>query len=249
MSAALVLPPTERVEPDGRAMRLAAALAAVIVRPLDHLDGTAIRMAGAPAEALSRIARHPAFRAPVNRAVSRELRFGGIDLGRDIVERLRSSPFTRLSALLVSQPMASLREAATLVAAAILHGRVVGLVLRADRERSRAILGETGFRVAIQEAPLLHAPLADLDTGSSGAAALSRTLAVEDSRTEVAAFGAGVLGRFVATREPALRELFEARWPAGVAAGTFGGPLPDVACEHILRLLRRRLDSWAAIIG
>lgn len=249
MSAALLLPTAERVELDGRAMRLAAALAAVIARPLDHLDGTAIRMPGLPAEALGRIARHPAFRAPVNRAVSRELGLGRIDLDRDIVERLRSSPFTRLSALLVSQPMASLREAATLVAAAILHGRVVGLVLRADRERTRAILGETGFRVAIQEAPLLHAPLADLDAGSSGAAALSRMLPIEESRVQVAAFGAGLLGRFVATREPALRELFEARWPAGIAAGTVGGALPEVACEHILRLLRRRLDSWAAIIG
>ena len=249
MSAAWLLPSTDRVELDGRAMRLAAALAAVVVRPLDHLDGSATRMPGLSAETLSRVSAHPAFRAPINRAVSRELRLGGIDLGRDVVERLRSSPFTRLAALIVSQPMARLREAATLVAAAILHRRVVGLVLRSDRERSRMILGETAFRIAIQEAPLLHAPLAELDAGSDGAAALARTLTPDESRSEVVAFGARVLGRFVITKEPALRHVFDARWPAAIAAGGPGGALPEVACEHILRLLRRRLDSWAAIIG
>lgn len=234
---------------EARSLRLVGALASVIARPLDHLDPSAIDLPPIPGADLSRLGAHPAFRTPFNRALSRDLRLGEAPLDAAFVARLSSSPHVRLSALVATQPLARVREAALLLAAVILHRRVIGLVLRTDRDRVRVALGEAGFVVAVQEAPLLHPQLAELDIGAAGATALAPGLDPEVARTRLTGVGLRALSRFVAAQAPALRTLFEHRTPPAPGGKTSEGAFSEGICEHVVKLMRRRMDGWTAIIG
>ncbi|WP_298959704.1 hypothetical protein [uncultured Methylobacterium sp.] len=240
---AVAIPPG----PEWRASRLAAALAGVIARPLDHLDAAAAAgaLAPLPASAVAALAARPAFRRPLNRAASRSLGLHALPLDAAFLARLAAAPRTRLAALLATQPTGPLGEAARLAAAAVLHRRVTGLVLRTDRARIRTALGEAGFAVAVHEAPLLHADLAEIDDGG-GAAAFAADLDPEAARAHLAGTGLSLLARFLAAVEPGLAALFRHRLPPGADPGE---PLPGSACDHLTRLLRRRMDPWTALIG
>ncbi|WP_187371583.1 hypothetical protein [Methylobacterium oryzihabitans] len=244
---AVAIPPG----PEWRAARLAAALAGVIARPLDHLDGAAAAASAAaalaplPVSDVAALAARPAFRRPLNRAASRGLGLHALPLDAAFLARLAAAPRTRLAALLATQPAGPLGEAARLAAAAVLHRRVTGLVLRTDRARIRTALGESGFAVAVHEAPLLHADLAELDDGG-GAAAFAADLDPEAARAHLAGTGLGLLARFLAAVEPGLAALFRHRLPPGAEPRD---PLPGSACDHLTRLLRRRMDPWTALIG
>ncbi len=229
---------------------LAARLAAVIARPIDH--ALALDYPGSPLSAapLAALARHPAFHGPLNRALSRHLRLGGTEVTPEVLARIASSRDTRLCVLLASQPMALVREAAAALGAAILHREVVRVVMKADRDRVRAVLGEAGFQVATQEAALLHAPLAGLCPPGAGASVLEAGVETAAARGALAGLGLGALAGFVELVEPGLAPLLRRRIDAAPEpAAPRAGLLTQEHGDHIVRLLRRRIGAWSALIG
>lgn len=243
--------------PEGLAAHLLAQVAATLARPLDHLDLARCLSASGLADlppslsaGLTTLASIPVFRGPLNRAVARALGFDALPLGPTFIERIASSARTRVCVLLISQPMALVRDAAAQVAATILHRRIVGLVFKTDRDRLRAALGDGTVQLASHEALLLHAPLIELDDTSHGADVIGDLSVEPDTRARFVRFGARMLTRFITLTEPALANVFDLRWSA---EETMSDPAParmtDEHCIHIVRLLRRRLSAWAAIIG
>lgn len=248
MSVTQALP----VSAEMQALRLVAQVASALVRPLAHLDPTACRLAPLSETAVQALAVHPAFRLPLERALSRSLGLGRAKIDDSFLARLRSSARTRVCALVASQPLPLVREAAVQVGAAILHRQVVGKILKSERERLRSVFGDGGFQVATQEAMLLHAPLAELDTGVAGPGVLDDTVDPAVARERLAGFGLQALARFVERVEPALIDVVLHRIPptgdAAARARTIGR-MSDGHCDHMVKLLRRRVQAWSAPIG
>jgi hypothetical protein len=238
------------VTAEARAARLAAQLSAAIARPLDHFDPSAFYLPPLSSEALAALAVHPAFRPGLERALSRELRLGETAIDGAFLARLAERPATRLAVLVASQPMARVREAGVVLAAAALHPAVVGLVLKVDRARVAAVFGEPAFLMATQEAPLLHAALADLAAGIDPAPILGPGRDPAAARERLAGLGLAILARVVEVVEPALAALVQGRLPPAVAeeAARLPPPAPE-RCEQVVKLLRRRIEAWSATIG
>lgn len=226
------------------ALRLAAQIAARLVRPVGHVDPDLCALPPLAGPAVAAACANPAFRAPLNRAVARALRPDAAGIDAACLARLRTSPRTRLAALLVAEPEPVLHAAALRVAAAVLHPRIVTLVLRSERERVRAALGEAAFLVATQEAPLLHGPLAGI--AGAGSDILGEPEAL---RARLVRLGLETLARFVGAVEPALAAIFRWRLPAPAGGAGQAAPLDPGMCDHIVRLLRRRMDAWSPIIA
>jgi hypothetical protein len=238
---------------DRRTVDVAARLATVLARPLDVFDQGAGRLEPLAAAEARAAAAHPAFRAAINRAVAGTLRLGEIAIDRTQLHRLTTSARGRTAVLLVSEKFDIVRSAAMQVGAAILHKRVLKFTLKADRMRIRTILGDDAYRVATQEAPLLHAVLAELDAGLPEAGnILGRDTNVDEASAQFTDFGLQALRGFVVCVEPALSPLMIHRWPSACDADArrcLVRPLGDTHCDHIVRLIRRRLQPWSAFIG
>jgi hypothetical protein len=234
-----------------RDLALVAQLAGVFVRPLDAFDEHAGGLHPFTAAETRAIAAHPSFRAPVNRAVTGAMQLSEIVLGSEQLRRLPTDVRLRCAVLLVSQAMDLVRGAAIAVAAAVLHRRVLKLTLKADLERIRDVFGPEGFEIATREAPLLHAVLADLDTEPS-AGVFDPSVTADEGRRKVLDSGLDVLCRFVSATEPGLSTLMTHRCLSDLDWQTRrynAGPLGAAHAEHIVRLIRRRVPSWSAIIG
>lgn len=225
---------------------LAAALARAIARPLAMLDPGQVQIGSLTGAALVRAAAAPPFTAPLNRAVSRHLGLTDVPLDPGFLDRLAGSPRTRLSVLLVVEPLASVAAAALHVAAAILHRPVVAVVLGAQRARLRAALGEGAFEVATREAQLLHAPL----VAPAGAETLGDLDDPAVLREALLRRGTRALREAVDLAEPALGPLFVRRFPPLWLDGDpRSHPLAEDRLDPLLRLLRRRMPAWAASIA
>jgi hypothetical protein len=234
---------------DQRAMGLAARLASIIARPLDKLDASSCQAGPLAAKELRALAANPAFRRPVNLAVARTLQLNQLALGPADIARLSESPPTRLAVLIVSDEMVRVQEAAQLAAAAILSRRVARLTLKTERDRARELFGSTGFEIATQEIPL-NAALADLASDMNAEDPLAPEMPIEEARDTVAGFGMAVLQSFAKSVEPALSRLMALRLPGrGPGSGGTDLRLLDSHCDHLVRLFRRRMRPWAAIIG
>jgi hypothetical protein len=235
-----------------RTMDLAARLASVVARPLDLLDGALGGLEPLSAAETRAIAAHPAFRVPFNRAIASTLRLSEIAIDREHLQRLAQSPRSRLATLLVSQKMDLVERAALHLAAAIVHRRVLKLTLKAERARIKQVLGEDGYLVATREAPLLHAVLAELDSGSVDAMIVESATAPAEARPRLIGLGLRALCGFVERVEPPLSGMMALRAEPALNAEP-GRRAPDAVndthCDHIVRLVRRRVQPWAAIIG
>lgn len=235
----------------GRRLELAAQLAAVFVRPLDVFDSHAGRLEPLTATETRAIAAHPAFRAPLNRAMASALQLANTTLDEQQLARLNTDGRLRCAVLLVSQPQQALRQAATVVAAAVLHRRVLKIAFKAEIGRIREVLGAEGFEIATREAPLLHAALGELDAAVDPAVFDAAVSAAEGQR-HCLEFGLDILCRFVDGAVPALSDLMRFRCRSDLerqARGTVGKPLHAAHCDHIVKLIRRRMPSWSATIG
>ena len=97
----------------------------------------------------------------------------------------------------------------------------------------------------------MHAGLAELDRLPAHAPVLSGEPA-DGPIDHPTRFGLQALARFVETAEPEFGPLFLDRLPAGAEPGArhevLAEPRP-VHREHIVKLVRRRLAPWSAIIG
>lgn len=222
--------------------RLAAALAARLVRPVGHFAASAQPWPPVSGEALRALAADPAFGPPIQRAAAAALMpMPAVD--EALLGRLDQSAAARLAILLVVEPEPALREAARLLAGVILHRSILAAVLKADRERLRAAFGAAAFDVATREAALLHASMADLVDGPAQGACLAGG-DPEAVRAAATRLGLSILRRFAGTTAPGLGALLALRFP-----GEAGAPLDPEACDHIVRLMRRRMDAWSPIIA
>jgi len=234
-----------------RDLKLAAQLAAVFVRPLDVFDDNAGRLEPFTARETRTIAAHPAFRAPFNRALASTMRLDETAIGDEQLGRLFSDARQRCAVLLVSQNLDLVRRAAAIVSAAVLHKGVLKLTRKPDLTRMREVLGPDGFEIATREAPLLHGALAELDAGADPKIFDVAVEAAEAQRL-VVEHGLAILGRFVDHTEPALSEIMSRRCQSDLdrqARHRPARPLSDAHCDHIVKLIRRRLPPWSAIIG
>lgn len=224
---------------------LLVRLAGSLARPIDLADDRHLGLEPLSGPEIRALAGHPAFRGPVNRCMARAFGFDVLPFDRATLDRLNGKPAGRLAVLLVSEPRPALLEAAILVAAAILHKRVVGVVMKGDREKIRGVLGPAAFSVATQEAALLHPGLADLD----GGVAFGRILAADEAgaRDLLAAFGLAALARFLDAAEPGLSPIFARRLAEPPDPASVRAAKPSHV-DGIVKLLRRRLPAWSAII-
>ena len=235
---------------DARALSLAARLARVILDPFLAIEDASVTLSPLPREFVERMTKHPSFAKPVRRAASSALGLDTLTLSRDFFERLTDKPSSRLCILLVTEPADAVRATGLDLAAAILHRRIVGLVLKGDRARVRTALGDESFQLATQEASMLHSCLAEIDKSAHRNAAFDES-AGEGAADFFVSFGLAAYRRFIETCEPQLRELFDLRWPAlkTFPAVRSIGYFAEAHCDHLVKLLRRRAPSWSAIIG
>jgi hypothetical protein len=153
--------------------------------------------------------------------------------------------------LLVSQNLDLVRRAAMIVAAAVLHKNVLKLTRKPDLARMREILGAEGFEIATREAPLLHGALAELDAGADPKI-MDASVEPAEAQRHVLDLGLTILGRFVDHTEPALSDIMSHRCQSDLDRQTRhhpARPLSGVHCDHIVKLIRRRLPPWSATIG
>lgn len=176
---------------------------------------------------------HPAFR-PALAALSEQ----SLQLCAQDISRLASREEGRLALLVASEPETDVTAAARLLATAILHKPILRLGLKTERRHAQAVLGEDGFRFAIQEAPTLHAALSSLDDNPS----VWRSITSADPATAsgiLEQFGHRMLGAFVAVVAPGL---------VAYLPGPTSTPLPQMRVPDIVKLMRRRNPKWAPII-
>jgi hypothetical protein len=104
-----------------------------------------------------------------------------------------------------------------MLAAAALSRRIRGLVLKADRELAREILGADGFDVATHEAPVLHPALCELDAKSGKEPLFASDSDAAGRREKIMDFGLQIAGRFLDASEPVFAGLFSLRMIVGAS--------------------------------
>jgi hypothetical protein len=236
----------------GRQLELAVRIAMLLKRPIAFIDDAYCRIASLESSQVRAIAAHPAFRAPINRAVEGSAGIEGTNVDTEMLSRLASSPWSRLAVIIATAPMEEVRQVAWMLAAAALSRRISGLVLKADRELAREILGTDGFEVATHEAPILHPALCELDANPDKAPLFTMAGDTAGRREHIMGFGLQITGRFLDASEPILGNLFSLRVPPSAnyperdqSARAFS----DVHCQQVVKFVRRRQPSWSAIIG
>jgi hypothetical protein len=241
-----------------RQLELAVRIAVLLKRPIGFIDDAYCRLASLEPAQVRAIATHPAFRAPINRAVEDSLGLTGslgvaaADIDTGMLSRLASSPRSRLAVLFATAPIEEVRQVAWMLAAAVLSKRIRGLVLKTDRELARDILGADGFDVATHEAPVLHPALCELDAKTDIAPLFTADDDAAGRQEHIMAFGLQIAGRFLDTTEPALGKLFSLRVPPSASyreRDQAVKPFGDVHCQQVVKFIRRRQQSWSAIIG
>jgi len=229
---------------DRRAMALSAKLAAALLDPLGfapHADGAFDCLSTKSFEKLA-ASRH--FGRPVRQAVARRRGFASAPIEPAFFDRLTTHASTRLCVLLSSEPIASVRATAIDVAAAILHRRILSVVMKAERTKLRSALGEDALRLGSQESPMMYASLADLAPGHFFDAKMFED---DDSilRKKISSFGMAALLGLVQFCEPDIAALFIRRDESSPFVVT------NFSADHreqVVRLIRRRTPAWSAII-
>ncbi len=236
---------------DVRQMRLLAKLAEFLLRPVGFVDPGRLRAGPLGPEAIVAMARTPGFAAPINAVIVDALHLNAVAVEAELISRLATSTPHRLAALLLIGPIATVDRLAATLAAAILSKRVAGLILRSDRQRAREALGDEAFQFAVEEAPLLHAGLTELDLKLAGAGLTGAADAPEALRAEIIDFGRSALGRFCDATAPVVADLLALRFPA---ASTYADRARTVTAlkpshvEQVVKLVRRKEQSWSAFI-
>jgi hypothetical protein len=232
-------------------LELVARLSVLVLRPLDHLDDTHCNIPPLDCPSVRAMARHDAFRAPLNGAVAEATGLAALKFDDGIVPRLLSSSQSRLAALITTAPMQEVQLLANVVAASALWRRLSQFILKADREHAREILGAEGFRIATREAPMLNPTLGELGTSAASASIFRRDADSASCRQALAAFGIDIVRRFLEAVEPLFSDMFTLRLPADAGSGESKpmAPLNDGYCAQVVRLVRRRNTAWSHIIG
>jgi hypothetical protein len=233
-------------------LELAVRIATLLKRPIGFIDDAHCRIASLEPAQVRAIARHPAFRAPINRAVEDGIGIATANIDGAMLSRLNSSPRSRLAVIIATAPMEEVRQVAWMLAAAVLSRRIRGLVLKADRELARETLGADGFDVATHEAPVLHPALCELDARPGKEPLFTGDSDAAGRRDKIMGFGLQIAGRFLDASEPVLADLFSLRVPPSATYSERDQsvrPFGEAHCQQAVKFIRRRQPSWSAIIG
>jgi len=226
-----------------RLFHLGCRLAAAMAHPLEDADPLPGFWDGVAGVDVLAVARHPDFAAPLGRALARRSA-GALPNGLRLPQVV-SRAAGRLAILVATVPRAQLDEVARLVSAAVWHRRILRLALRGERARVRAVLGSENYAMATQEVPTLHPSLAFLDAGDPFWERVCGPDEADGGRA-VVEHGAGILLGVALRADPALGELAARRH--GLDLDT-AAPLTEALEQHLLKLLRRRVPSWSALIA
>lgn len=230
------------------ALRPVARLAAVIARPLAGAPAGAVEAANLSADHAT-LAQNRHFRRPLNRLAARRLGFDRLAIGPAHAERLRTESKSQLALALLTAPTGELMRAAPLLAAAIVHRQALAVVRRGQRERLEGALGPQAATLAFREAPVLHAPLAQIDRSRIVDEITRDGVSASDGAAALIALGLAGFAAFVSHAEPDFQPLFEQRLDAPARERQRAGeiaPLADVHADHIRRLLLRIAPRWLA---
>ena len=232
----------------GVAFAQLAGLASALARPLDRFGDSAWQGATLTPSEMRTLCASPHFGRPVRAVVTRALVGAEFDIPAGRLFALAGQPGGRLALQLVCAPVGELEQAGLLVAAAVLHSAILRTTAKADRQRVRLALGAAAFTVATQEAPVLYPGLAPRGAGTLPAAILSAGADEEEMRRGFVRFGLAALLRLTGTVAPGVERLVERRLPPDLLAPLGGSP-PELDCDLIVKLMRRRMPSWSATIG
>jgi hypothetical protein len=230
----------------------AVRLANFLARPIGFIDSAHCRMGSLGPAALQAMAQSSAFHASINRGVAGAIGFSQAIIGAEMLAQLGTAAPLRLAILVITSSLDEAAGAGFMLAAAILSKRVRGLILKADRQLVQEALGAEGWDVAIHEAPLLYPRLCELDAASMAEPLFENAAGLDARREEIVAIGLQALGRFLDAVEPALSDLFALRLPPSVGYSRRSQsiePLSSAHCEQVVKLIRRKQQSWPAIIG
>ena len=238
-------------EIDRRSMGLAARLASLILNPVVYFDESRCSIGPLPPAVVRKLAMERAFGRPINRALSKEMALGSINLDPALFERLPLQSRSRLALVLVTAPPGELAAAAILIAVSAMHKRIVGLVMKADRHRFRTVIGDAYFEIATREVPMLFGALSELDRGD---AVWNSAFAGDDEhlRLSFMRYGLQILCRFLDSVEPDVAQLFVLRQPERMhleARKDSVAAFSETHIDQLTKLVRRRMDPWTDIIG
>jgi hypothetical protein len=233
-------------------IELAIRIASLLTRPIDYIDNAYCRLTGLEPAQLKAMAQHPGFRVPINYAVAVNIGFATADVDAKMLSRLVFSRWSRLAAVIATAPIAEVAQVAWMLAAAVLSKRIRGLVLKGDRDRAHETLGADGFAMATHEAPVLHPSLHELDAAAHNEAFFTDDSGASGSQNRILELGYQVIGRFFDASEPFLGLLFSLRLPPTVRYAEreqYIRRFEKTHCEQLVKLIRRRQQSWSDIIG
>ncbi len=186
----------------------AVRIAKVHAHPIGHvhMDHLASFRNTVSSADLGKLAAHSAFARPLHRAVSTALDLTQPTLTQNDLAVLETDTNTQNIFDLVALPQALFDHFIKVVAAVRLHGAILKCVLKSERQRLQAILGDAAFNLAIREAPLTY-PALNLNLGT-------RSLFEKYPEAEgVPAIGATFLAGFVRAEHPNLSRMLTLRLP------------------------------------
>ncbi len=228
-------------------MRIAAALS----NPLEFLDPERASVGPMPGTAVMALAENHAFRGPLSRALLSTHAIEGYALKPDLFERLAATPMGRWTLLVLSAPREEIYTLARLLSGAILHRRVLSMIMKADRLRMAEALGAEGFLLAEREATVLYRPMAGLDSQSLSQNAMIAA-GSDPTRSPVFLFGLTALHRLASFSVPEVAKILTLRFPAGAFEPTMAGAVAAPTLVHldlVMKLVARRMPTWQAFIA
>ncbi|QOZ76320.1 hypothetical protein XH83_13210 [Bradyrhizobium sp. CCBAU 53351] len=230
-------------------LELAVRLASLLRRPIDYIDPFHRALHPFDPDMIGAMADHRAFRAPINRVVAGRIGFDAVSIDEPMLSRLRRAPSSRLPVAILTAPMVEVTHVARLLAAAILSRKIRGTVMKVDRKRIRDALGDGVFEFAIQEVPVLYPALCELDLTPRDEPV--RPAEEHSDIGQIEQLGMSALGRFLDATEPSLAGPFALRLPPATdyaARASAVGRFETIHCDQIVKIVRRRQQSWSAII-
>jgi hypothetical protein len=236
---------------DYAVLRLSAHLGWLLAKPLSFVDTAHESLSAVPLTALKSLAAQPEFAAPLNRAIGTMLDLDSFHITGELVKRLAASAAGRMAVAMLTTAEATLEHAAAVLAAAIIHRTVANAIMKEERNNLRQLLGNDLFRLAVHEAPVMHAPLAELDRSRFDRPQLAADAPPQERRAQVMAVGWNGLLGFLDATEPLLSALFLLRVPRAVRTGAPRDmllPMSSSHRDHVVKLLGRRVGAWAATL-
>jgi hypothetical protein len=222
----------------GTSGQLTVGIAALMARPFGRLGGAA----GLDAGLVSRMQRAPLGQQALNAATRDALDLGALDFSDTFLRALGTDARARLAAeFLLAAPNAQQRIILRL-AAAIEQERVRNTVLRRDRLRLQACLGEDALTFGLRRAPAFAAELAALSVPNFALPDLSDPQqALPPAQNPFFAAGRGLMLDLLKTVEPALGVLAGHMLPSGPDAPAVS---PDAAqTAAAWRIIERGLST------